>query len=337
MTKQVKFGYGEKQLTDQEKQNILYQRNSRNTLKNGQVLLADRSYSNGLMYDLWGKGILPDAKFLKDRIQTYFVNLFEWTGEDVTEQFKVKLEQLLFRYGKAAVVKMPDGNFYPVDYNWDSQDEDFYGDPTKITIITDNKFNGKIFKKDRFVIIKNNQDMSGTLAYAFERLRQINRAIIDVDNASLISRPKWGVNISADDAAIADIENAMTSNRAIIATGNIDFREGGLEDLTGTDTTESRINLYQFQVNNLLLMLGLDVNDGNIKAERMSELEVAKSEKFDGLLIKDMFERRLAVIDDLKELGMNIQLEERVEEEETEVNGELNKDKVERAENEETN
>lgn len=343
---QIKLGKKEDLMTEKEIENVLYAKNSRSTLKNGQVLAGDRSLTYGLAYDIWGKGVLPDVKLFVNKLKSYFGNLFEWNGKDVSEEFKLKLEHILFQHGRCAVVKMPNGEFFPVEYNWNEEDEDFYGNPEKITIITNNKFNGRIFKKDNFVIIKNNsegenQEGKGTLFFAYERLRQINRSIIDVDNASIAARTKLGAKISPDDNSLVDIENAYHSSRVIIPTGNADFGEEGLEDLTADDRTDVKINSYHFQVNNLLQLLGLSVNEGNIKAERMSELEVAKGDKFAegevNLIILDMYQRRQSKIEALKELGMDINLW-KVESEvitEKDVNGELNKEKV-GVDNEET-
>lgn len=324
----------EQQMTEEEKIKILLAKNGTHSYAGTLPLgMLDNSYTSGIATTMW-ENTNMDWVFIRDRIQTYFVKLFEWEGEDVTPDFKRELERILFRYGKVAVFKTPAGEFFPAQFTWNKKDEDFYHNPKRIKLVTTNDWNGKILNEGEFVVIYNNQSRYGTLNFANERLRQIVRSLVDVDNASLLSRPKWGVNTTGDDRAIADAELAMKSNKAFVKIGNINFQEMAIQDLSKEDNAETKINTYSFQMSNLLKMLGLKVNDGNIKAERQTELEISRNDEFDNKLIEDMFDERMDKIDDLKEFGMKIELKENeiVNEslkEETpdkdSINGEVNK------------
>lgn len=351
MEKEKKFGTKMNRETESETIGVLKHRNGTRTLSGASVSDLILSETYGLARSLWGGHVHVDTVLIRDTIETYFVNAFEWEGID--RKFHTMMEKILFRHGKCAIVKLPNGDIVPAQFTWKKEDEDYYGKPKKITLATNNKFNGKIITEERFVIIQNNSKGPedglkglGTLEYSWERIRQITRALIDVDNASLLSRPKWGANLSADDAAIHDIENAMNSNRSIIPVGNIDFAQGGLEDLAGNDATQSRINILQFQLNFLLQLLGLSVNEGNVKAERMSEMEVAKGDKFEkanmdgekNALMKDMMKERIVAAEEAKEkLGWNVTIAEPVEDKPLEVNGALNKAKVGGKDEQQTN
>lgn len=326
----LKIGEKHNRLTESEEIEIL-------KLKNGK-----RSYAGDTALGLWGLshsltgGIAKsmwenqniDWVFIRDRILTYFVNLFEWKGKDVTPDFKRELERILFRYGRVAIIKLPDGTFVPTQYTCKKEHLDFYGNPKKIQIVTTNKYSGKIYKKGDFVIVYNNTARYGTLSFANERMRQIVRALRDIDNASTLSRPKWGINTTDDDAAIAEAEHAMNSDQWLIPMGNLNFQDMDIQNLAGDDNTETKINTYAFQTSNLLKLLGLQVNDGNVKAERQTELEISRSDEYGGLLTKDMFDRRKEKVDELKEFGLDIDIEQSEELKEdtdkTDLKGEVN-------------
>lgn len=325
------IGSQEERMSESEEIEILKIKNGTRTYAGG---LPTRpfhyeSFSGGIATTMW-ENTNMDWVFIRDRIKTYFVNLFDWEGQDVTPEFKREFESILFRYGKVAVFKTPSGEYFPAQFTHKKEDEDFYHNPKKIKIVTTNDYNGKEFKEGQFVIVYNNTSKYGTLNFANERLRQIIRALRDVDNASLVSRPKWGLNITDDDAAIVDAERALNSDRALIPLGNINFQEMDIQDLSKEDNASTKINTYSFQLSNLLKMLGLKVNDGNIKAERQTELEIARNDEFDNMLIKDMFERRQEKVEELKEFGMDIELVENEivsgeeNEDKEQVNGKLN-------------
>lgn len=325
---------GEKhdRLTESEEIEVLKLRNGKRTYAGDPGLGLwglTHSITGGIGKSMW-ENTNMDWVFIRDRILTYFVNLFEWEGEYVTPDFKRELERILFRFGKVAIIKLPDGTFVPTQYTCKDQDLDFYGNPKRIQIVTTNKFSGKVYDKGDFVIIYNNTARYGTLNFANERLRQIVRSLRDVDNASTLSRPKWGINTTDDDQAIVEAESAMNSDQWLIPLGNINFQDMDIQNLAGDDNTETKINTYAFQLSNLLKMLGLKVNDGNIKAERQTELEVSRSDEFDNLLIMDMFNRRKEKLEELKEFGLTIELKETElitgeDPDKDEVNGMLNK------------
>lgn len=326
--KELVIGEKHNRLTKSEEIEILKLKNGTRSGTEGVILTGlTHSLTGGIGKSLWDN-VNMDWIFIRDRILTYFVNLFEWEGKDVTPNFKRKMEKVLFRHGKVAIVKLPDGEFVATEFVHEDHDRNFYGEPTRIQIVTTNEFSGTNYEEGEFVIIYNNTSRYGTLNFANERMRQIVRALRDVDNASVLSRPKWGINTSDDDAAIVDAENAMNSDRWLVPMGNINFQEMDIHPLNGEDLTETKINTYSFQLSNLLKMLGLQVNDGNIKAERQTELEIARNDEFDSLLIKDMFDRRKEKLEELKEFGLDITLAEpevlKENKDKEQVNGKLN-------------
>lgn len=335
MTKKQKMTFGKDydNLSESEEVAILKAKNGSVAgtlplfLDEGLIELTS-SYTGGIGRDIW-RSTTPDMVQLRNLISTYFARLFKWSGsEDVDRHFIKRLNNILFRNGKAALVKFPDGKVRPVEFTWNDKDEDFYGNPSKITIITTNAFNGRIFRANQFVIINNNHNGSGTLTYMWERMRQTIRALRDVDNNSVLSAPKWGVGLSASDAGYIDVAAAMNSNKPIIPLGGVSFTEAGVQDLTGEDRADSKINIYEFQLKNLLKMIGLEVNSA--KMERQTELELSKNDEFDGFILQDMYESRLEVLDEVKEkldfdLRIEFVIEEVEENEETELNGEVHK------------
>lgn len=317
----------DKDLTDQQKIEWFKIRTAKITTNNSWSV----SHPGGLIKDIWTT-THQDTLFLRDRLITYFFNLFEWKG--LEPQFRQELERILFRFGKVAVVKI--GNdFFPVQFTWDNDKRDFYGRPKEITITTDNEYNGTVYNNygEDFIIMYNNYTKIPTLLLAWERIRQTMRSLIDVDNSSLLMRPKVFVGVDETDSKWVDLNESLMSEQAVIPAGQLQLGKD-IEQLEGAgDNTIAFQDNYQFQLSNLLKMLGLKANMHN-KAERMSELEVSRNDEFDNLLLKDMFDRRIEGIEDLKTLGMQgitLPYNEAIEgnEEKDEVNGELNKAKEE--------
>ncbi len=320
MSIEIKNNIGKKELDDKGKIEAFKLR----TMKYNSTNPLALPYAGALSIDIWDNLNL-DTLWIRDRLQTYFFNLFKYNGME--KQFQRELEYILFRYGKVAIVKLPNGEIVPVNFSHKVKDENFYGTPTKITIHTKNKFNGiKVDEKD-FVLGFNNITRVGTLVLGLERIRQTVRALVDVDNNSLITRPRWWVGMNEDDEKWKDVEDAMHSDKAIIPKGNIDLIGGDIVEFTPEDRSVAKQDTYKFQLQNLLKMLGLKTNDSQ-KAERMSELEIARNDEFDNLLLLDMFDRRdemLEEVNDKFSQSFSLDREHIEEEKPDEVNGALNK------------
>lgn len=332
MTKNNKVMIGKEhdRLTPAQEIEILKLKNGTRSGTDNIGLELTYSYTGGLGRSMF-ENINPDWIQIRNVIETYFVNLFTWNGVD--DDFKREVEKILFRHGKVAIIQLPNKEFVPVQFTYEKDDEDFYGNPKKITIVTTNNFNGRVINKGKFVIIYNNHIRHGTMTFLYERLRQTVRALRDVDNNSLLSRPKWGANVSSSDQAWVEILNAMNSDNAVVPLGNIDFIEAGMIPLNGEDRSQSLITTYDFQLKNMLKLIGLQVNGA--KLERQTELEVTKNDEFDGFILEDMGKQREQAIDKLNEIGLTgVTVEMNTEDEEDEVNGEVNK-KLQEAVNEE--
>lgn len=321
-----------------EEEDILVRKNTTSETKSNhsvRTLGIGMSFTDGISPSLW-KNNNVDWVLHRDRIRTFFINIWNYESKDesFTPDFRRTMEDALFKEGRVALIKLPNGKIYPAKFTWEKEDEDYYGTPKKITLSTNNDYNGKMMfntdEKKTFVIIWNNTTRKGTLHYAWERLRQIVRALRDIDNAGILSSPKWGVNISTDDESWVDIMDAMLSRAPVVPMGNIDFTEANVQSLAGEDQADSKINLYTFQLSNLLKLLGLKANMFN-KKERMSELEVSRNDEFENIFIKEMFERRKEGLEDAKEhLGIDIKIiEDEIitgeNPEKDDQNGELNK------------
>lgn len=313
MTNKIKIGAKHDMVSKDEEIAILKAKNGTRSGTIGEGEMYHGSFTSGIGKNLWENKSI-DWIAHRNIIERYFISLFEWEG-NFKPDFRRELEKILFRYGKVAIFKAPDGEFFPAQFTFTREDEDYYGNPKKITIVhTNEALNGTELGEGEFVIIYNNVLKHGTLDFLNERMRQVVRALKDVDNSSLLSRPKWGLNITEDDAAIYDIENSFNSDKAFVPMGNIDFNVVGLEDLSGDDLTKTKMETYLFQRSNLLKLLGLDVNGEFAKKERQTEEEIAKNNEFDGMLIKDMFDMRIEKLEELKEFGMTISLEQKEEE-----------------------
>lgn len=296
-------------------------------LKNG-----SRSYSGDIPFEYSIRGAFSsdiweptnqyniDLHLIRDRINTYFVNLFDWelnnfSTEQMKHTFLKRLEHYLFRYGKVAIVKYID-DFIPIQFVNTKNEKgeeflDYWDEPTKITAVSNFKLlNNKIFDEGEFVIIYNNTNKLPTLSLFTNRLIQTARALIEVDNSSLLNRTKWAVNIDKDDNLIYDLENAFRSNKIFLPVQNNEFKNGDFQDLTGNDLTATKIDTFSFQLSFMLKLLGLKVNDGNIKKERMSEIEVSRNDEFDNLLIEDMFRMRKNKEKELKDFGISLTIKE---------------------------
>lgn len=329
----LKVGKEEDNLTEDEKIAILKERNGTRTSTN--ELAAPSSHLYGLNYSFTGgiskniwSGLNPDMIQIRNVIETFFVQLFEWEGID--RNFKHRMEHILFKEGRVAIVKLPNGEIYPVEYTHNDDYKDFYGNPLRINITTDNDYNGAEFKEGEFVIIYNNHVKHGTMTFMYERLRQVVRALRDVDNASTLSSPKWAANISSDDQAWVDVLDAMNSDLPVVPMGNIDFKEAGITDISGTDYSDSRMSVFKFQLSTMLKFLGLKVNDGQVKAERQTEMEVSRNDEFDSQIFQDMYNSRFDKLEELRALGLTIDLKETElingeDPDKDEVNGEVNK------------
>lgn len=308
MTQKVKIGSQSEVMNPNEIVNKVVAKNSRvtlNTATGGTTL--NYSYTGGIAPSIY-ENANPDWVQIVNLIETYMVRLFQWEG--IEEDFRGEMEHLLFRHGKVAIIKLPNGDIYPTHFSHNREDEDFYGNPKEITIHTRNKFNGMRFKDKDFVILWNNHKKTGTLTFLYERLRQTVKSLRDVDNNSLLSAPKWGVNITADDNAFIDVIDAMHSSASIIPFGNINFREMGVENLSGEDRADSMIETFRFQLSTLLKMIGLRVNNGTVKAERQTKEEILTNDEFDGFILDDMFKVREDKITALNELGLQISIVE---------------------------
>lgn len=321
--------------SEKEQEDILVRRNitsekSSNTTATSYLGIG-KSYTGGISPSMW-KNNNVDWILHREKIKTFFMEIWDYesSDENFTPDFRRMFEEILFMEGKCALIKLPNGKIYPAKFTWEKEDEDYYGNPNKITISTNNMFNGKIIYEGNFSIVWNNTSRRGTLEWTWERMRQVVRSLRDVDNAGLLSRAKWGINISADDESWVDIANTMESDSAIVPMGNIDFTEANVQNLAGQDYTQQKIDLYSFQLSNLLKLLGLKANMFN-KKERMSELEISRNDEFENLFIQDMYERRLEGLELAKEtLGIEIKvLENEIitgeNPEKDDVNGELNK------------
>lgn len=336
MADKIKIGSMDSRMTPQEEIEILKLKNGSRSGTEGLLWAGfNYSYTGGLPRAIFGElQTNPDWIQLRNVIETYFVNLFTWNGLD--KNFLRKFERILFRYGKVAVFKTPDGEYLPGQFTYAKEDTDYYGNPRKITIVSATKFNGLKLREGNFVIVYNNHMHRGVVEFMWERFRQWTRALRDIDNNSMLSRPKWGANISKNDAAWVDVMDAMNSDAPIVPMGNIDFQEAGIQDLAGADRADSLITTYDFHLKNLLKLIGLQVNGA--KLERQTELEVSKNDEFDALIFDDMLERRKEGVEALIEFGMTgvsveLELEEEQEQSE-ELNGATHKELVKGANNE---
>ncbi|MFV0535438.1 MAG: hypothetical protein ACK5MR_17575 [Cumulibacter sp.] len=122
----------------------------------------------------------------------------------------------------------------------------------------------------------------------------------------------------------------MNSDLPIVPMGNIDFKDANITDLSGTDYSESRMSVFKFQLSTMLKFLGLKVNDGQVKAERQTEMEVSRNDEFDSQIFQDMYNSRFDKLEELRALGLTIDLKETElingeDPDKDEVNGEVNK------------
>lgn len=332
--KEIKLNPVNKNLSKEEEINLIKLKNSKITATGDLfgVSFSNMSYKSGFGSDIWiePNDLNIDLIFIRDRIKTYFVNLFEWDykidDDKMKHLFTRKLEYILFRYGKVAIIKLPDGNFFPFPYV--HKELDIYDEPIKISILSKNgSLNKKIYKKGEFVIIYNNDSKLPTLGLAWNRLIQINRALIDVDNSMLLARAKWAFPITKDDTIMEDAEIQMRNDNAFIKLSDDLIRDNTIQLLQADDRSMQKTELYQFQLTNLLKMLGLKVNNANMKKERVTEIEIARNDEFNDLLIQDMWRCRNEKISEMKKFGIYMEIKEieLEEKEKDELNGEVNK------------
>lgn len=282
----------------------------------------------------------PDVKLLLTTLRRYFSTVWEYEGVD--KRFTRRMEKILFDEGSVAIVKLPDGEWYPTAYVYDNKlDTGLYDDdPIRITAVTDNNINNMKFKEGEFFVIHNNTEIQGTLRNAYERIRQTTRALRDVYNASTISAPKIIFAGDEDDRKRVDVARAYMSKLPYAYVGEGGKDDFQMLDITPEDRTQIRIMGYRFLLADLLQFLGLKVNDGDFKAERQTENEIARGDKFDNLLMVDMDRERADGIKRGAKLGCPLRIKEPEiiygESEKDEVNGEVNK-KIMEAENEKNN
>lgn len=323
----------------QKEVNVLVERNSTSTSTNNYIRTAKLIDvldidGDGISLDLWNN-ISLDWVMFRDILERYMVTNFKWEIKDKDfyrpEEFVKKLEQLLFRHGNVAIVKTPDGNVYPANFTYVKDDCDYYGVPKKITLITDNKFNGKIIYEKNFVIMYNTSSRKGTLDLSLELMRQTVIALKDVYNNRLMSGVKFGVGISQDDDMYIDLYNAFRSKDPIVPLGNSKLLNSEVHDMSQEDRAEEKIRTFEFLMSLWLKVLGLKTNPE--KLERQTELEVARNDEFDGNLMLDMYNNRQSKTEELKDkLGIDMTLPMTQEikgedEDKDEVNGEENKKK----------
>lgn len=298
-------------------------------------LTINRSWAGGLGIDPW-ESVNRDVIMIRDVVKRYFTRLFKWEIEGWTSykvnKFVTKFEHLLFENGELAIVKMPDGDFLPIMYEAKEEDLDYYQYPTLIKAVSEfnDELNGMEFEEGEFVIVRNTSDRKGTIWFVYERLRQVIRALQDVDNASFLKRPKWALGITKDDKIWIDVFNALNSDEPIVPIGTSGLlKDNGIADMSADINVMENIETFKFLFTFMLKMLGLNVNDGMVKAERQTELELTQAQEFGNLLIEDMFIERECIEEELANMGLKMRLtkteESAHDDEKNKVNGEENK------------
>lgn len=276
--------------------------------------------------------VVGDARIINDKsveylliiqkLQEMFLSIFDYTFEDKNysnrekRDFVVKLEKTLFLNGRCAIVKWGK-KIYPLPFHYEEQDIDLYGNPLKIKVdlslskkSTDNKDIKKlIFSNEgdekQFVIVNNNSLKLRTLFNMQERILELCKRIIELDNAAFISKPHLFWISEADDESVRDINLALNDDHNLVKKIPDEFKEA-LYPFIGPDLTSPRQEQVLFYLNFVFKLAGFSVNDLNNKKERQTEEEIKKSDTFTGLLKNMLIEREVAFADVRDILNVNI-------------------------------
>lgn len=273
-----------------------------------------------------------DLWLLIETLKSVFNQIFKWKG--LSKKENRKLEELLFLNGKVAIVKLPEDMLYITEYSCEEGQYDNYGYPKAITIIDKNNkvMNNKKFTKD-FAVIFNHISKQSLIYLTWNRLLSYLEALRRLDVVNRTSDMKILVSENADDLMFQDLNAKWYSEEPFLKVNGELFSSERFEQIALTDNAKIKEELLLFHLDLILTYLGFKTGNLSDKQERQTELEVANNDKFNGLILENMYEMRLEGQEEIKEkLGLNITIEEpKLLKEETnkdEINGEENKKEI---------
>ena len=236
-----------------------------------------------------------------DAIMRFFLNIFEYEGLDRKQN--IVLEEILFWNGKAALIKSPDGQIVPVAYT--TKKWDITGKFSKeISVIafgnTTNKIIGKTYKENEFIELYNKAWPLATIVFYLDRLDKAVQALISVDLDALISTPIWAIFSDISDKEAQSIKSAILNARRggdnIVNLSNMESMDE-LQLFEAKSRSKELQEYYENIKRSSLGLLGLQVNEMSNKAERVTEMEINRSDVFGQELFKDMFRSRQMNLD----------------------------------------
>lgn len=245
-----------------------------------------------------------------------------WEYEGIEKKQSLLIEKLLFKHGTCVVFKLPNDDLYISNYIM--KEKDIYDIPTKIQIINPgNKLDNKIINNN-FAILYNNSTKTGTLRFLMHRLNMVTKALRYVDKEIPLSNTLIGVGKDVDDATSNLIMDQLYGGSAVVNIPEEFLRSGDITTFDFKVDITGKIQAFEFELNTLLTFLGFKTGGLVQKNEKQTELEVASNDKFDGLILQDMYNIRLMNIDELKNIGINITINKREPEmNESSDNGEV--------------
>lgn len=291
---------------------ILVLRNSRIVSSNNSKISNGRKAYPLLGGDLFGIAEVFDLLKLIQILKQYMLN--KWEYENSSYNFVVKMETLLFELGTCIVFPAPDGEYYPVNYSYDPKDLDYYGEPKKVVIVSDNALNGKVLTKGNFVILKNNSMRVNTLYGLYDRISSYVRSLVDVDNVGFLSRPKWFIGDIDNPTQAAEMEQAYANDNVFVS--GLNFKAEAIE-LNNSDKSKTYQEIFMFNMNMILKFLGISVEDLIDKKAQQNVEEIKKQQNFENEVQKDFLNARLENIRLMNGIGYNISFKEPEEEEMT--------------------
>ena len=276
-------------------------------------------------------------------LKAFYVAKFNYIGD--TDNLDTNLlDEHLFQYGTAAIVKMGKDEFAIGSYN--VKKYDYNNKPKVITFIPireltkdikDQKAlnNNQEFKVGEDVVIFNNSPSlfinGNNTIYrpyfrAWELLKDLNRVYTQIHNEVMTQRSMVSVPANTTDELYENLNAAIFSGKPIVKIGH-SFGKGQ-KAYNGIETAElfdmkNRLkelqDTWHFIWEQILTIMGCDSNVNNLKRERQSEKEIMVNNDFSNGINEAEMRWRQKGFDMLsKTWGINISCALRVKEEEKE-------------------